>query len=356
VTPDGSFVRLPLARVMVAGYSWDGTRSARYGGCHRARWRGAGCCEPRSSVKSCVIGCSGFSGRNQVLAWLEMRQTKDMACVLCASADNLTSEDVIPHWLLRALKVERGSTTVNVREESGPPREVWKLRDFQVTLDGGLCSKCNNERLGGLEQVVQPILEPMVVRRELTVLDLASQRLLAAWAVKTVYLLELAGRQRYPGARPVEGYAPSIAELGWLLAQLEQRPAKLIEPPPRSMVWLACWDCRTAGTVGRQSMVNYAPSAAPLATPSGGEVVGQFTTLAIGFAVFQVLTVDYVEAEVRRAVVWNPDPPDSIADGVRLIWPHRLDAGDFTWPPPAFPNDSFDRLANWDKALRRGVA
>jgi hypothetical protein len=279
-----------------------------------------------------------------------------MACVLCASADNPTDEDVIPRWLLRVLKVQRGSSTVNIREESGSPREVWKLRDFQVTLDGGLCSKCNNERLGGLEQVVQPILEPMVVRCEPTVLDLASQRLLAVWAVKTVYLLELAARQRYPGTRPVEGYTPSIAELGWLLAQLEQRPAGLIEPPPRSMVWLACWDCRTAGIMGRQSIVNYAPSAAALPTADGGEVVGQFTTLAIGFAVFQVLTVDYVEVDVRRAVVWNPDPPDSIAPAVRLIWPHRLGAGDVTWPPPTFPNDSFDRLANWDMALRRGVA
>jgi len=42
-----------------------------------------------------------------------------------------------------------------------------------------------------------------------TVLDLDSQRLLAAWAVKTVYLLELAARQQYPGTRLVEGYEPS---------------------------------------------------------------------------------------------------------------------------------------------------
>jgi hypothetical protein len=194
---------------------------------------------------------------------------------------------VIPRWLLRAFKVERGSTTVNVRGESGPSREVRRLRDFQVTLDGGLCNKCNNERLGALEQMVQPILEPMAVRCEPTVLDLASQRLLAVRAVKTVYLLELAGRQRYPGTRPVEGYTPSIAELGWLLAQLEQRRLKLIEPPPRSMVWLARWDCRTPGTVGRASitMRRRGPSRAPLPTPDGGEVVGQFTTFAIGFAV-----------------------------------------------------------------------
>lgn len=279
-----------------------------------------------------------------------------MACVLCGSVENPTDEDVIPKWLLRAFDVEQGSTTVNVREESGSPHEVSKLRHFQVTLDGRLCQKCNNERLGALEQVVQPILEPMVVRREPTILDLASQRLLAAWAVKTLYLLELAVRQRYPGARLTEGYQPGIAEVGWLLAQLEQRPAKLIEPPPRSMVWLACWDCETTDTVNRASMVNYAPSTAPVPTPDGGEVVGQFTTLAIGFAVFQVFTVDYVDADLRKADVWNPGPPDSIDHAIHLVWPHRLRASNVAWPPPAFPNDSFDQLANWNMALRRGAA
>jgi hypothetical protein len=121
-----------------------------------------------------------------------------------------------------------------------------------------------------------------------TVLDLDSQRLLAMWAVKAVYLLELAVRQQYPGTRLVEGYEPSIAGTGWLLGQLERRLATQIEPPPRSMVWLACWNC------SERSVVNYAPSSAALPTPNSGEVVGQFTTLALGFAAFQVFTVDYI--------------------------------------------------------------
>jgi hypothetical protein len=278
-----------------------------------------------------------------------------MACVLCGSWDNPTDEDVIPKWLLRAFDVQ-GPIRVNVREEAGDPHEVRTHRHFQVTLGGGLCSKCNNELLSRLEQLVQPILEPMAVRREPTTLDLASQRLLAVWAIKTVYLMELAARQRYSGARLVEGYQPSNSEKGWLLAQFEQQPVKLVEPPRYSMVWLACWDCMAPGAVNRGSIVNYAPSTAPLPAPGGREVVGQFATLAVGFAVFQVFTVDFVEAEVRKAKGWNPDPPDSIAHAIPLIWPHRLYAGDIAWPPPVFPNDSFDRLANWDLALRRGAA
>lgn len=102
--------------------------------------------------------------------------------------------------------------------------------------------------------------------------------------------------------------------------------------------------------------MNYAPSEAPVPAPDGSEVVGQFATLAVGFAAFQVFTVDYVEAEVRKAKVWNPGPPHSIADAIRPIWPHRLGASDAAWPPPAFPHDRFDRLVNWDMALRRGAA
>jgi hypothetical protein len=292
--------------------------------------------------------------QNQCSRNYKRAKLSDMACVLCASEDDPTDEDVIPRWLLRAFNVEFGSTTINVGEEGGDKHQVRALRHFQVTLDGGLCRKCNNERLSGLEQLVQPILEPMAVRCQPTTLDLASQRLLAVWAIKTIYLLELASRQQYPGARAIEGYVPSNAEVGWLLAQLEQHPARLVEPPPRSMVWLASWDCMTPGSVNKGAMLTYAPSTAQVRTPGGGQVNGQFTTLAIGYAAFQVFTVDFVEAKRREAEVWNTHPPPSIVGQVPIIWPHRLYAGDVAWPPPAFPNDSFDRLTNWDGALRRG--
>lgn len=245
-----------------------------------------------------------------------------MACLLCDRWDDLTDEDVVPKWLLRLFDVQ-GPSTITVREEAGHPREVGSLRQFQVTLDKGLCRRCNTELLGRLEQVVKPILGPMAARNEPTILDLASQRLLAVWAIKTVYLMELAIRQRYPATRTVEGYQPSRSEIGWLLAELERGPAQLVEPPPHSMVWLACWDCRSPSSANQGSMVNYAPSLAPLPAPNGGEVAGQFATLSVGFAAFQVFTVDYVEAEVRKAKVWNPGPPDSIAEAIRLIWPHR---------------------------------
>jgi hypothetical protein len=272
-----------------------------------------------------------------------------MACVLCGSHDSPTDEDVIPRWLLREFDVQ-GRVTVNVREESGQAQAVTVRPNPKILLQGGLCTTCNNERLSRLENAVKPVLGPMARYVQPTVLDLNTQRLLAVWAVKTVYLLELAARQQYPGVRLVEGYEPSVSEKGWLLGQLEMRPVTQLDPPPRSMVWLTCWDCN------EQSVFSYAPSSAALPTPDGGEVVGQFATLAVGFAAFQVFTVDYVEATRREAVVWNTRPPDSIASAVPRIWPQLLGAVAVSWPPATFANGDFDRLANWDRALRRGVA
>ncbi|HUC26538.1 MAG TPA: hypothetical protein VMA73_27870 [Streptosporangiaceae bacterium] len=194
----------------------------------------------------------------------------------------------------------------------------------------------------------------MAVRAESATIDLAGQQLLAVWAIKTAYLVELASRQQYSGKRPVEGYEPSSAEMGWLLNQLERHRDEP-KPPPRSFVWLAGWDCKKPDGENQASMLHYAPSRAPVRTPDGGEVAGHFTTLAIGFAAFQVFTVDYVQAGAREAEMWNTHPPPSLAEAIRLIWPHRLRAGDIVWPPLAFPNDQFDRLASWGWALRRGV-
>lgn len=109
----------------------------------------------------------------------------------------LRPEDVIPTGLLNAFRVERRSTTLSVAEEGGDSRQVRRLGEFQVTLDDGLCRKCNGDRLGGLEQLVQPILVPMAVRGEHVTVGLASQRLLAVWAIKTVLS---AGASQSPAA------------------------------------------------------------------------------------------------------------------------------------------------------------
>lgn len=201
------------------------------------------------------------------------------SCALCgATGVPLTDEDVIPKWALRAFDVQ-GPVTIQVREEGGSPREVGKRRTLKLVLEGGLCQQCNNVRLSQLENKVKPIFAPMAVGCQPTRLDANALRLLATWAVKTAFLVELALRQQHSGARSVEGYLPSPREMAWLFAKLE--------PPPRSLAWLGCWDCQ------RESPFRYGPSGAPLVTADGVPVAGHFATFTLGFVAFQVFTVDF---------------------------------------------------------------
>jgi hypothetical protein len=199
---------------------------------------------------------------------------------------------------------------------------------------------CNNEWLAAMERKVAPVLKPMAVEAKPTVLDAAAQALVALWAVKTVLLLELAMRQRYPGSRSVEGYAATSQELAWLRERGE--------PPPRSMVWLACWDCQ------RSTPVNYEPSTADLPATDGSHVAGHLTTFTLGFVAFQVFTLDFIEAERHGAPVWNTRPPAPLMEALKRIWPPQLVVQDLSWPPAAFGKDDWRRLVTWDGVLRPG--
>jgi hypothetical protein len=187
---------------------------------------------------------------------------------------------------------------------------------------------------------VAQILTPMAVSAQPTVLDGPAQALVAFWAVKTVLLLELAIRQMFPGQRAVDGYQATDLEFAWLRERQE--------PPPRSMVWLGCWDCQ------QQTPVNYEPSAAGMPTTDGSSLAGHLTTFTLGFVAFQVFTVDFLAAEQHGAPVWNPKPPAPLAESLVRIWPPQLVVADVSWPPPAFGRDDWRRLVTWDGALRPG--
>jgi hypothetical protein len=151
-------------------------------------------------------------------------------------------------------------------------------------------------------------------------------------------MVELAFRQNYHEHRTIEGYLPSELELAWLRTHNE--------PPPRSMVWLGAWDCQ------RAVPVNYEPSSAPLPTKDGAPVTGHLTTLTLGFAAFQVFTVDFLAAEQHGADLWNTHVPDSLTHALTRIWPQQLVPRDLTWPPQGVRRDDWRRLITWDGVLR----
>jgi len=120
-----------------------------------------------------------------------------------------------------------------------------------------------------------------------------------------------------------------------------------LEPPPRSMVWLGCWDCQ------REVPLNYAPSSAPLRTRDGQPVEGHFATFTLGYVAFQVFTVDFTAADRHGADPWNTHSPPPLAQALTHIWPQLLAARDIVWPQQAFRREDWDRLVTWDGKLRR---
>jgi hypothetical protein len=174
--------------------------------------------------------------------------------------------------------------TVDAREESSELRtRVGRIQHPNITLDEAICGNCNNVWLSRLERAIRPFLAPMAVSAQPAALDARRQALIATWAVKTVLLFEMAIRQMNAAGRPIQGYRASAQELAWLRARSE--------PPPRSLVWLGCWDCQQAVPV------NYAPSDAPLPAADGSPVAGHFTTFALG----------YVAARCSPSISWRPN-------------------------------------------------
>jgi hypothetical protein len=263
------------------------------------------------------------------------------ACVLCGETEGQPSiEDVIPNWAVRAFDL-KGPLTLYAGGGSGGDerKRVVDFRHLKITLDGTVCDPCNTRYLSRIENDLARVLTPMMLSAERTKLDPAAQALLATWAVKTVYLFELAIRQHYPDARPTAGYVATEQELAWLRAKRE--------PPPRSLVWLTCWDCQAAAPV------TYEPSVAALPTGDGRYLAGHMTTFALGYVAFQVFTVDFVAAEEHGAVRWNSRVPRHFEEGVVPIWPGR--GTDLSWPSAFFAHDDWNRLVTWDGALRPGV-
>jgi hypothetical protein len=260
-----------------------------------------------------------------------------MKCLLCGRDGEQSREHVIPRWARRAFNIPGPVTILRGEGEGRPSTPIDKRPTLSITLDRAVCRRCNSEFLGALEKAVKPILEPMMLRHEETTLNIEQQGLLATWVVKSAYLLELAWRQRYPDARPIEGYVASEPEWAWL--------RQYREPPPRSRVWLGCFDARQTTTM------NYEPSGAPVPVPQREPLNGHLTSFTLGYVAFQVFSIDFVLADSVGAVQFQPPaPPPELAGAILPIWPTRLRP--IQWPPPAFGHDSWNEFVTWGGSLR----
>jgi hypothetical protein len=116
-----------------------------------------------------------------------VRLQRSNACVFCGDDESgLTLEHVFSDWISDVLEVrgKAGSNTRFSHEAKSPVQ--WGGRAFQWKVKV-LCFACNNKWLGQVEGQVKSILGPMIVGQP-TQLNVASQRLLSFWAVKTALM------------------------------------------------------------------------------------------------------------------------------------------------------------------------
>lgn len=251
----------------------------------------------------------------------------------------MSTEHVVPKWARKLLEpLKPAPFRIHAGEEPGADqrRKIAQMLHLSVVVDDSVCRECNNGFLARLERPTSKVLAPMIQTAHHTTLDAEQQALLATWATKTVWLLELAARQMFPGDRPIEGYLASEVEFAWLRQKGE--------PPPRTLVWMAAWDCE------RSVPTMYQPSGASLPTPSGVLHPGHMTTFSLGYVAFQVFSTNFVTAEHQGAVLWNTRPPASLASGILRIWPSLQQTVE--WPGTMLGRDEWTRLIQWDGKLR----
>ncbi len=228
-------------------------------------------------------------------------------CVFCATTSgHFAEEHVIPKWIRTLLDASAPLKVYAGEEPEADPREqIGQLLHLTITVSDVICTRCNNGLLSQLEKAAAPLLRPMIKTAHPVTLGRVQQELLATWATKTVWLLELAARQMFPEGRRIPGYLASQPEYAYFWAKKK--------PPPRTLVWLGCWDCQS------HTPFMYEPSMATVPTADGTELVGHLTTLAIGYVAFQVFSVDFVAADAHGAMLWNTQAPSALDAGLTRI-------------------------------------
>lgn len=128
-------------------------------------------------------------------------------CLFCGPTERqLTEEHVWPKWVSALLRGKYGSVHfVHVRSTGSSTTGLWKSPNLQVTTKT-VCDNCNNVWLSNFEnQVIKPLVTPLILGDTPVLIKPADQWSIAAWAYKMAMLLEIA---MPPEERHQEFYTP----------------------------------------------------------------------------------------------------------------------------------------------------
>jgi hypothetical protein len=224
-------------------------------------------------------------------------------CAFCGSTD-VSEEHVWPKWFSRALADHGGF----VMPTPYGPRPKPSLE-----IKAPVCNLCNNRWLSVLETDVSPVLRPMVRGEERT-LSPDEQRLLATWAVKTAFMLDL-----HTGI--------PVIPTGFYYDLRRRR-----SPLSSNVVWVGAYSgSRWAAWVSHTGLyLGITPDKPPNA------FVTTFTAFRVVFQVFGHFTKGGASLNDSRA----------LAGALAPIWPPTDRAVDWPLQRLAFNDTSLVRLAS----------
>jgi hypothetical protein len=219
---------------------------------------------------------------------------------------------VYPRWVSRLLGLDGRRVNLYV----GPERR-WESMGLGVVVN--VCAPCNHGWLHALEGQVRPIIrEPILGHpRRLSTDD---QRVMAAWAVKTATLLELAQR--------------AVRGVGYVPVGLFDQLRIAGEPGPEQRVWIGtvnaklawpAWTSTTTLEVGRRE--------------GHFQAQGYLAAFLVGHLLFQVFGQDggrghdvslgaVPDVYLRR--IWPPTQEEIRWPTTPVLQPEQLDR---IWPP-----------------------
>jgi hypothetical protein len=222
------------------------------------------------------------------------------SCVFCGATPT-NSEDIIPRWLVRFLRLippatRRFGRTFADRTDLGGAG-AQSVAGIGVGKVKAVCKNtCNNGWMKRLEDQAKPILQDLLLKEDPKTLDLESQEILATWATKTATMLAI----KYSKLPSRELLTP-LSEQG--------------RPAPTAIVWMARVQPATV-RVGSGPLLSRTFGDPPH-TAQG--FIARLTLGNVGFAVFG--------NPAPRGGTWMM--AQSIQDRFKPIWPPQ---GPLQWP------------------------
>jgi hypothetical protein len=109
-------------------------------------------------------------------------------CIFCGGGE-MTQEHLIADWVFRAVQRSRHPRLTYLRQsESGHSESQHGPTQLAATV---LCRPCNNGWVAGLDNAASRLLKPIVCATGPVTLSQEGQRIVGAWALKTVIVNDL---------------------------------------------------------------------------------------------------------------------------------------------------------------------